>query len=71
MVGESELEWWKTNRIGGAQEAMMTFLAPASRAIWIISFEVVPRTIESVKQARRVSQERRRDEQGEHTHHQR
>lgn len=36
-----------TNRIGGAQEAMMTFFAPASRAIWMISFEVVPRTIES------------------------
>ena len=25
----------------------MTLLAPASRAIWMISFDVVPRTIES------------------------
>lgn len=36
-----------TNLMGGAQEAIMTFFAPASRAIWMISFEVVPRTIES------------------------
>lgn len=38
-----------TNRIGGAQLATMTFLAPTSFAIWIISFEVVPRTMESAK----------------------
>lgn len=34
--------------IGGAHDAMITFLAPTSFAIWIISLEVVPRTIESV-----------------------
>ncbi len=33
--------------MGGAQDATMTFLAPTSFAIWMISFEVVPRTIES------------------------
>lgn len=37
----------KIYRIGGAQLATMTFFAPTSFAIWIISFEVVPRTIES------------------------
>lgn len=31
----------------GAAEAKKTFFAPASRAIWIISLHVVPRTIES------------------------
>ena len=34
-------------RIGGAQLATMTFFAPTSLAIWIISLEVVPRTMES------------------------
>lgn len=34
-------------RIGGEQLATMTFFAPTSFAIWIISLEVVPRTIES------------------------
>lgn len=33
--------------IGGAQEAMMTLLAPTSFAIWMISLDVVPRTMES------------------------
>lgn len=37
-----------TNLMGGAAEAKMTFLAPTSRAIWMISLEVVPRTIESI-----------------------
>jgi hypothetical protein len=36
-----------THRIGGAQDATMTLLAPASLAICTISFDVVPRTIES------------------------
>lgn len=36
-----------TNRMGGAQLATITFLAPTSLAICTISFEVVPRTIES------------------------
>lgn len=40
--------------MGGAQEATMTFFAPTSRAIWMISFEVVPRTMESKMQARWV-----------------
>lgn len=34
-------------RIRGAQLATMTFFAPTSFAIWMISLEVVPRTIES------------------------
>jgi hypothetical protein len=38
-----------TNRMGGAQLATMTFFAPTSLAIWTISFEVVPLTIESTK----------------------
>lgn len=37
-----------TDLMGGAAEAKMTFLAPTSRAIWMISLEVVPRTIESI-----------------------
>ena len=36
-----------SNLIGGAQLATMTFFAPTSFAICTISFEVVPRTIES------------------------
>ena len=36
-----------TDLIGGAQLATMTFFAPTSFAIWMISFDVVPRTIES------------------------
>lgn len=39
----------KTYRMGGAQLATMTFFAPTSLAIWIISLEVVPRTIESTR----------------------
>lgn len=38
-----------TDRIGGAQLATITFLAPTSLAISTISFDVVPRTIESSK----------------------
>ena len=34
-------------RTGGAAEAKVTVLAPASRAIWMISLLVVPRTTES------------------------
>lgn len=33
--------------MGGAQLASMIFFAPTSLAIWIISLEVVPRTMES------------------------
>lgn len=33
--------------MGGAQLATITFLAPTSLAICTISFDVVPRTIES------------------------
>jgi len=33
--------------IGGEQEAKVTFFAPASRAMMMISLEVVPLTIES------------------------
>ena len=36
-----------TYLMGGAQLATMTFFAPTSFAIWMISFDVVPRTIES------------------------
>jgi hypothetical protein len=36
-----------TDRIGGAQLATMTLFAPTSLAIWTISLDVVPRTIES------------------------
>jgi hypothetical protein len=38
-----------THRIGGAHDANTTLTAPTSLAIWIISFDVVPRTIESVQ----------------------
>jgi hypothetical protein len=37
----------RNHLMGGAQLATMTFFAPTSFAIWIISFEVVPRTMES------------------------
>jgi hypothetical protein len=37
-----------TNRMGGAQLATITFLAPTSLAICTISLDVVPRTIESI-----------------------
>lgn len=43
--------------MGGAHEAIMTFFAPTSRAIWMISLEVVPRTIESEVQSQRKSQQ--------------
>jgi len=39
-----------TDRIGGAQLATITFLAPTSLAICTISFDVVPRTIESSRE---------------------
>lgn len=42
-----------TYRMGGAQLAMTTFFAPTSLAICMISFDVVPRTIESRSKMRR------------------
>lgn len=48
------IERYLTCLIGGAQLATMTFLAPTSFAIWTISFEVVPRTIESPKSSGRA-----------------
>lgn len=42
-----------SHRIGGEQLATITFFAPTSLAIWMISFDVVPRTIESMGCAKR------------------
>ena len=41
--------------MGGAQLATMTFFAPTSFAIWTISFEVVPRTMESARHQHPIS----------------
>ena len=48
-----------SHRIGGAQLARITFLAPTSLAICIISFDVVPLTIESTPKVSDAANERK------------